>query len=632
MLAADAVQERSTMSRNTRLALLLLFVALLTVAGQVSFGQAPADAALDSGKVDAEIVALIKQLGAEEFDSREVAQAKLERYGTRAFDDLLLAQHSDDLEIATRAKFLVKGLQVRWADETDPLEVRATLRNYGEASRTDRKSLLERLTWLEHGKGGPALARLARFETDPSLAKAAALLVMHMGKDLSPADRERLSQSIKTVTGQSRRDTAQWLRAYARSLNEPETAVAEWNRLCEGEFVAYMRQPGDDAMREILRDLLRWQAEMLLDLKRTDEVLAVDTRLTGLVDLDGPDILEHTDWLVKTGQWQVVVDTLAKFEAITNEQPLLMYRLAEAKKSLGQKEEADQIAKAALELKADEWQLHDVAAQELQRRGLFDWAETEYRELIKRMQAINPRDEMLICSRLAEMLHDQLKDEAAGTALKEWFDRYDGSPAARIARDEVVASRRSRMHYFFSVAFREKQDYVKEAEELDKAAAADEHDVDVLIGLYRLKDAKEDRRAQTRELIDGANEHFREQIQEYSEALADARRQPGFEQQAGRLAVAVAMFNNQLAWLIANTEGNAAEALAMSKRSLELRPNEAAYLDTLGRCYYAVGDLENAIRTQREAIKAEPFSGQMTRQLKMFEDALEKKKQEQGKQ
>jgi tetratricopeptide (TPR) repeat protein len=88
------------------------------------------------------------------------------------------------------------------------------------------------------------------------------------------------------------------------------------------------------------------------------------------------------------------------------------------------------------------------------------------------------------------------------------------------------------------------------------------------------------------------------------------------------------MLNNQTAWLIANTEGNAQEALAMSKRSLELRPNEAAYLDTLGRCYYAVGDLEGAIRAQKEAIKSEPFSGQMTRQLKLFETELAKRNEQ----
>jgi tetratricopeptide (TPR) repeat protein len=83
---------------------------------------------------------------------------------------------------------------------------------------------------------------------------------------------------------------------------------------------------------------------------------------------------------------------------------------------------------------------------------------------------------------------------------------------------------------------------------------------------------------------------------------------------------------NQLAWLIGNTEGDYQEALRCSQKSLELRPNTAAYLDTLGRCYYAVGDLDNAIKTQTQAIKLEPHSGLMQRQLKFFEKAKAEKK------
>lgn len=578
---------------------------------------------LNSQQVDREIAGLIGQLGAEEFDSREVAQAKLERFGARAFDALLEAQSSDNLEVATRAKFLVRGLQVRWADESDPIDVRSTLRNYGESGRVDRKSLLERLASLDEGKGAAALARLARFETDPVLAKTAALLVMHLGKDLSPEGRERLAQSIKNVTGQSRRDTAQWLRTYARSLNEPETAVAEWNRLCDAEFLNYMRQPGDESIRQTLRDLLRWQAEMLLGLKRDDEALAIDNKLAGLVDIEGTDVLDHTDWLVKTRQWQVIVDTLGKFESIVKEQPLLMYRLAEATKSLGDEKKGAEIARQALELKPEELTLHESAAMELARRGLFEWAESEYRELIKRVQA-NPDGELTLCSRLAEMLHDQLKEKEAGEALKQWFDRHAANPNLPRLLDEDYAARKSRMHYFFARDHREKGDFKEEARELETAIQTNERDIDVLIALYRLNDATEARKKETQRQIEQAASVYRERIGEFSEALADARRIPGFEQRVSQLSHGLAFNCNQFAWLVSNTEGEKHEALTLSKRSLELRPNEAAYLDTLGRCYFAVGDFDNAIRFQKEALKADPHSGLMRRQLKVFEDAKAK--------
>ena len=60
------------------------------------------------------------------------------------------------------------------------------------------------------------------------------------------------------------------------------------------------------------------------------------------------------------------------------------------------------------------------------------------------------------------------------------------------------------------------------------------------------------------------------------------------------------------------------EALRASRRSLELSPDNAAYLDTLGRCYYALGDLENAIRFQSRAVQLEPSTQQIRRQLEFF--------------
>ena len=62
-----------------------------------------------------------------------------------------------------------------------------------------------------------------------------------------------------------------------------------------------------------------------------------------------------------------------------------------------------------------------------------------------------------------------------------------------------------------------------------------------------------------------------------------------------------------------------------SELSLELDPGNASYLDTLGRCYFATGDLESAVEAQRKAIEMHPHLMVMRRQLKLFEDALRKR-------
>jgi tetratricopeptide (TPR) repeat protein len=87
---------------------------------------------------------------------------------------------------------------------------------------------------------------------------------------------------------------------------------------------------------------------------------------------------------------------------------------------------------------------------------------------------------------------------------------------------------------------------------------------------------------------------------------------------------------NQWAWLISNTVGDYEKAIRYSQRSLQLQPEDAGYLDTLGRCYFAAGDLENAVKTQRRAVEKMPHMQVMQRQLKQFEESLAAKIQQQS--
>ena len=87
---------------------------------------------------------------------------------------------------------------------------------------------------------------------------------------------------------------------------------------------------------------------------------------------------------------------------------------------------------------------------------------------------------------------------------------------------------------------------------------------------------------------------------------------------------------NQWAWLVSNTEGDFQKAIRYSHRSIELIPSNAgesaggSFLDTLGRCYFAAGDVENAVKYQREAIKRVDYMQVMHRQLAQFEKRTRK--------
>ena len=72
--------------------------------------------------------------------------------------------------------------------------------------------------------------------------------------------------------------------------------------------------------------------------------------------------------------------------------------------------------------------------------------------------------------------------------------------------------------------------------------------------------------------------------------------------------------------------------ICLSQKSIDVKRDECAksgercnvggYLDTLAHCYYAKGDYENAVKYQTEAIKSEPHSQAISRQLEVFRKAL----------
>jgi tetratricopeptide (TPR) repeat protein len=222
---------------------------------------------------------------------------------------------------------------------------------------------------------------------------------------------------------------------------------------------------------------------------------------------------------------------------------------------------------------------------------------------------------------LSELLHDQAKELAAGETLKSVCDLMDKDEAAK---DTCVRALRdpegvySRMHFFFACAATEQKNHAEAEKRLVQATDADPTDADALIGLFRLPNQSAERREKTRKLIDDAAKVFREQIEEFRQA-ADQAPTEQFQSQANQQ---VASACNQLAWLVGNTEGDYDEALKCSQRSLELRPDYPGFLDTLGRCYYAKGDLENAVKYQSQAARLDPHAGQIRRQLEFFQKEL----------
>ncbi|HZL90330.1 MAG TPA: hypothetical protein VFB96_18335 [Pirellulaceae bacterium] len=593
-----------------RLSLAAIVLAALI---QPGFGQnVPSDAGEEN--IDAQVARLIEQLGASDYTLREKAQAELAKMGLAAFDALSDAQHHDDIEIALRARFLVRSMQVKWHEEGDTPDVVQLLRNFGELSELDRKSRIDALGKLPNREGVYALCRLARYEISDELSKQAALHVLEQEPIADAAARAEAAKKIAAIAGSGKRSAAAWLRTYARTLADPDSTLAEWEAHLKAEHELLTQFP-ERTSREIVRDLYRFEVSLLQQSHQPERAVAVIRQSLSLMEGTPEQLTEIVEWLIHREVWNVVEEVAERFPQAFADSPNLLYLRAEAFLKQKATEKAEELARQALEARPDKLDDHRLAARELQKRGLFDWAEREFRGVIGRATP-GSDDELRARSALAEMFHDIGKELAAAEVLQGFVDVIDKDMAARdrAAQFRDLGSLRSRLNFFYAMHHLEKGEMEKAIERLDLGVQYDATDADVLIALYRLPNQEEDRRKRTLNYITKATESFREDIN---------RLKVGFEQELdeptrARFAEILANACNQLAWLVSNTTGDFDEALQCSQKSIELMPKYAAYLDTLGRCHFAKRDFASAVRYQTLALAEEPHSGQMKRQLALF--------------
>jgi tetratricopeptide (TPR) repeat protein len=548
---------------------------------------------------------LIAQLGDGDYFVRERAQQELAQIGFEAFDALTAAEDDDDVEIAARAKYLVRMMRIDWIAESDPPEVKTLLSNYATSNEASRADKIKKLAALGDDKGLAVLCRIVRFEKTAHMSKLAAVVVLDqkLAAESWPA-RER---TIREGIGTSTRPSAEWLKTYLASRADPAAAVGTWRALAEAEEKTLAETPPQTS-HEVVAALWRQQAALLRTLDRRDEAVAAMMRIVALEQGETKTLSELLDWLIEQQAWNVIDEVAQRFSDQFTRDPFLMYVLAQARQAQGDEPRAEQLAAQALAMNDENQVAHYFVFVALHERHWLRWAERELRRTI----AIGkPTDRYTIfCqSFLAEMLHDRGEDLAAD----ELMEAAVASMQANIKADRGFDNGRldmskyqARQHYYRACHLVSPGEKAERVKQLVTAADHDPTDADVLIALYRLPDAEPALRERTMELIHSAADEFRRLIRENN----DNDRGTNY---------------NQLAWLIANTEGDFQEALRCSQRSLELRPNDPGLLDTLGRCYYAVGDLENAVKYQSKAVEINPHSGLMNKQLAQFREALAKK-------
>lgn len=625
--------------RDTSSFLFALVVCFTTIIVQPSTAQiivqpSTAQSAPPDRSPESDIMALIEKLGSDSYATRLRAKERLQRMGLEAFDALHLAQLHNDNEIAMAAAHLVSSLQVSWSKESDPPEVRDALNEYGAQTEDERRSRIEILAELPDRNGLAALARLVRFETSLRLSRRAALVLMQQSMDADEDARIRHAEQIEEVLGGNDRQASQWLRIYAKDLSGGRYSADRWRELIDRQRREIDANSSAEASGQSVLELVRVCAIRAVQSGQRDEALTLAKTHLDLISPTTRDLVDACSWAIDNELHPFVLVLRAGHRRMFDNQPMLLYGAAEATKVGGDMDEADRLAELASRidpLPRDEKgrdelspkqleetaHAHRMIGQELEERGLFHWAEREFRQIIDALD-IDSQPASIARVHLSRMLGELERYEDAVAVLTPLTER--------IEKDEKFKQRLNSVIFRYNAIKSDEDFYAGMAKVrngeieaakplLQRAFVKNPTNIDVLIAMHRLKSDDE--------WTDYVGGMLKKTIQradlEVRSAEMQARLRAGDEQLGQEL--------NQYAWLVSNTEGDFQKALKFSLRSLEIDP-DSAKMDTCARCYFAVGDYENAVRMQRRALRLMPHSPPMVRQLAEFESKLAESRSE----
>lgn len=600
------------------------------------------------------IAELIEGLASPSYATRIRCRDQLSRIGLAAFDQLREAREHPDSEVAIVARQLTSGLQVKWSSSEDSLNVRKLLSEYGSRGVSERKRRIEQLGNLPRDESMLALLRLARFEPNARLSRITALAILRQDTtDLSSMgifpDSEKAPENI-----QKRLDEANliesrlgdqptvanaWLRQYASDLRQGQLQSKGWSDLLKQQrqsAIATDSSPGDIA--NDLLELVWITAERAIGDNLPGAAQEIVSQNVELIPPRIDDLVKATSWALDHSLHQCVVEMHNTYRDRYDESPVLLYSAAEAYSQSGKSPIADSLAEQALAINPlpiiDEQgkpknpaetlhpqivgvhaKAHVKIASELAHRGLFQWAEKEYELVIDRL----PLDHAISAyARLkSATMYGELQDHAAVvrtlTPLAERISKDDEFDERLIAANFTSAIVRSDLQFHRGLLMAEQGKLQQAREDLAEAFETYKN-IDILIAMYRLE-GDEQWRQTVNDLL----------LQQIRLAEIDIEEATNSSQRLGPIRLSNHEFAKRLnayAWLVSNTEGDYQKALRYSLLSLKKTPNQSPLMDTAARCYFAVGDLESAVKMQAEACRKMPHSPPLQRQLDQFREAL----------
>lgn len=547
---------------------------------------------------------LINQLGDPDYHLRRRAEEELLRLGRDVFDQLQQVEDHPDLEVASRAAYILQKIDIQWSHPGDSEEVRLLLHRYANLSVDQRVERIDELAALDRLAGLPALARLARFEPSLQLARYAAMKILAM--EVAEEDVSASVESILQELGNSRRVPVRWVRTCVEEMQEGQPKVDVWLEFIEADR-KLLDEDSPDTKRGIVVGLID-QILKKFDKSNPAEVVAefLRQRIEVSASEESPVQvgLHHAfSWLWRAEHWEVSGILEDWYADQIRDDRMSIYYVALVRWRQGREDAAQKLAGEAFHLDADDTVERSTIGSRVAEFGRHDWSEREWQYAIDNlpvMQTFEARHSLALFG-----YHDRGDNAQAAQLLVELCEALEADPQWK---DEIMGHEFLRQYfanrdYLLACDAADKGDYELQRKRLETAFRYEKLNADILIAMYRSPGADEAYHKKTLDRIRKVSVELDKQIAEYPE---------------------VAQPMNHWAWLISNTEGDYQKAVARSQRSLELHPNNPSFLDTLGRCYYSAGKLEEAVAVQRRAVDLHPHLQVMQKQLRLFEEELDK--------
>ena len=593
---------------STQMYLRLAMVATFIVSCEA--GSCPPVAAASRDAADSSLLAgnqrvssLIEQLGASDYHLRRRAEQELLRLGTEVLDQLQQVEDHADLEIAARASYLLQKIEIRWEHPEDSEEVRMLLHGYESISAEQRKERMEELAALKDQVGLAALCRIARFEPSLQLARYAAIQILSM--KLNQKNLPKHSATLSRELGTSRRVPVQWIRTYVRQVQNAELDLEEWLRMVDDD-IDLLAEDSPETSRFVLLRLIYLNLEMVQ--KDTPSSL-VSEFLMRRIDVSAHDksqiesqLYQAFMWILEKHRWDASKTLEDRYAEAIDDSRFTLYLVALIRWKQGEAAAAVQIADRAHALQAEDTPQRELIGTYIgELYGRHDWATREWQYAADHLTVWQARDAR---QKLATYhFHDKGDSKQAAKLLNEVCDVIEADP--KLKSERGWKSYFAQHNYFRACQAANDSDFGLQRKLLESSYKYENLDADVLIAMYRSPEADEEYRRKTLGRLERASAELEEKIKQNPDTA-----QP----------------YNHWAWLISNTEGDYDLAIERSKRSLELSPDNPSYLDTLGRCYFAAGKIEEAIEVQQKAVSLYPHLQVMQEQLDLFERTLAAKK------